>query len=84
MKEESEEEKEFDDWEDALDDVAESLASKAKRENLPVAMAEGEEFSSDEEEKEEVAQVAASTNKKGKGKKNKQEDEGPGGASALD
>ena len=84
VKEESEEEKEFDDWEDALDDVAESLASKAKRENLPVAMAEGEEFSSDEEEKEEVAQVAASTNKKGKGKKNKQEDEGPGGASALD
>lgn len=54
MKDEEEsEEKEFDDWEDAVDDVAETIAKKAKKENLPVAMAENEEFSS-EDEKEEV------------------------------
>lgn len=49
-KEESEEEKEFDDWENAIEDVAESLAGKAKRQNLPIAMGEGDEFSSDSEE----------------------------------
>ena len=32
-----------------MDEVAESLAAKAKKENIPVAMAENEEFSSEEE-----------------------------------
>ena len=49
MEEEESEEKEFDDWEEAVDDVAETIAKKAKRENLPVAMADNEEFSSEEE-----------------------------------
>jgi len=49
VEEEESEEKEFDDWEEAVDDVAETIAKKAKRENLPVAMADNEEFSSEEE-----------------------------------
>lgn len=43
----------FDDWENAIDDIADTVAGKAKRENLPIAMVEGEEFSSDEEEKKD-------------------------------
>ena len=48
-----EEEKEFDDWEDAIEDVAEAVATKAKVENVPVAMADNEEFSDEEEKKED-------------------------------
>ena len=50
---EEESDPDFDDWENAIDDIADTVATKAKKENLPVAMAEGEEFSSDEEEKKE-------------------------------
>jgi len=67
-----EEEKEFSDWEDAVDEVAESLAAKAKRENLPVAMGDNEEFSSEEEkvEEDDTAQKGVKTKAK-KGKKGK-------------
>ena len=47
----------FDNWEDAIDDVAERLAKKAKRENVPLATGENEEYSSEEEKVEEEAEV---------------------------